>query len=87
MTTERIARMALDNVPKAIAKYEDFVGVGVVPAAEGRDDMVVAVYVARPVSDLPPDLIEMIPKYLPAGSAVRPTRVKTKIINVGRFEL
>jgi hypothetical protein len=85
MTTERAARRALNNFPKAIMQFNDFVGLGVIPDEnEGGDSMVVAIYVACDPSQLPPPMLDIIPEYLPTRPGL--PKVKTKVVSIGEME-
>jgi hypothetical protein len=88
MSTERMARLAMNNVPRAVMRFDDFVGLGVVPEHKHSSNMVVAVYVARPPSKLPQSLLDVIPQYLPVdpNSQDKRGRVRTRIVNIGRPE-
>jgi len=82
MISEQFARAATDSPELRLENFDEFVGVGVVPD-ERTEDMVVAVYVSKPIYRLSKLFRESVPKSIPIEMHGRRVRVSTKFVNVG----
>lgn len=81
--SEELARIATNSPTLQLEGYNEFVGIGVVPASARSKDMVVAVYVSKPASRLSETFKSKVPGTIDVESHGHHVKVATKIVNVG----
>ena len=82
---ERVARKAMDVVQERLRRYDELVGVGVVPKQPRSREMVVAVYVSKPEETLSAAFRRSVPACVDVVEHGRRSHVGTKIVNVGHL--
>ncbi len=85
MTSERLADKATNSLELKLERFDEFVGVGVVPVRPHSKDMVVAVYVSKPPQNLSPAFKARVPVEVVVFEGGKRIRVATKIVNVGEL--
>lgn len=87
MITESVARKAEKAVPSNLSLFDEFLGTGVVQSEDNAQEMVVAIYVSKPIQRLSEKFLSAIPKHIEARKGTCRVKVPIKIVNLGELSV
>ncbi len=85
MARLRDAKKAAENLSHELLDFREFMGSGVVPCDKNKKNMVVAIYVSRPVGNLSKKFLKALPEEVILKSGSKMVVVETRVIDVGEL--